>query len=38
VFDTGKQRATDSDVPYAATKETTQVETNKHYFIIYLVK
>ncbi|CAF1684187.1 unnamed protein product, partial [Adineta ricciae] len=24
VFDTGKQRATDSDVPYSATKETTQ--------------
>ncbi|CAF3136348.1 unnamed protein product [Rotaria socialis] len=24
VFDMGKQRATDSDVPYAATKETTQ--------------
>ncbi|CAF1126779.1 unnamed protein product [Rotaria sordida] len=24
VFDTGKQRATDSDVPYTATKETTQ--------------
>ncbi|UJR38366.1 hypothetical protein I4U23_031036 [Adineta vaga] len=24
VFDTGKQRATDSDVPYVATKETTQ--------------
>jgi soluble cytochrome b562 len=25
VFDTGKQRATDSDVPYNATRETTQV-------------
>ncbi|CAF1171158.1 unnamed protein product [Adineta steineri] len=24
VFDTGKQRATDSDVPYQATRETTQ--------------
>lgn len=34
VFDTGKQRAADSDVPYKATKETTQVR-NKQTIDIY---
>jgi hypothetical protein len=38
----GKQRATDSDVPYSATKETTQVrkiiiQSNKYVIILVLL-
>lgn len=38
VFDTGKQRATDSDVPYSATKETTQVSEKKTFQYLFFDK